>query len=84
MENKNEGKDNKIILGGFNRTMDKMDRYGGNETQRLYRCCSYYTLNVDNSLRIYGEGRTQIPLGSPAMIGRSFGKDPGLTGIYLY
>ena len=29
MENKNEGNENKIILGDFNCTMDKMDRYGG-------------------------------------------------------
>ena len=28
MENKNEGNENKIILGDFNCTMDKMDRYG--------------------------------------------------------
>ena len=37
MENKNEGNGNKIILGGFTCTIDKMDRYGGNKTQRLYR-----------------------------------------------
>ena len=30
MENKNEENKNKIILGDFNCTMDKMDRYGGN------------------------------------------------------
>ena len=35
MENKNEGNENKIILGDFNCTMDKMDRYGGNKTQTL-------------------------------------------------
>ena len=69
MENKNERNESKIILGDFNCTMDKMDRYGGNKTQRLYRCCSYYSLNVDNGLRIYGEGRTQIPLNSLAEIG---------------
>ena len=40
MENKCEGNENKIILGDFNITMDKMDRDGGNKTQRLYRCCS--------------------------------------------
>ena len=32
MENKNEGNENKIILGDFNCSMDKMDRYGGNKT----------------------------------------------------
>ena len=57
MENKNDGNENKVILGDFNCTMDKMDRYDGNKTQRLYRCCFYYALNVDNDLRIYGEGR---------------------------
>ena len=69
MENKNGGNENKIILGDLNCTMDKMDRYGGNKTQRIYKCCSNYALTVDNGLRIYGEGRTQIPLSSPAMIG---------------
>ena len=34
MENKCEGNKNKIILGDFNITMDKMDRNGGNETCR--------------------------------------------------
>ena len=40
MENKCGGNENKIILGDFNITMDKMDRNGVNKTQRLYRCCS--------------------------------------------
>ena len=69
MENKNEGNESKIILGDFNCTMDKMDRYSENKTQRLYRCCSNHALIVDNGLRMYDEGRTQIPLSSPAMIG---------------
>ena len=69
MENKSEENKKIIILGDFNCTMDKMDRYGGNKTQRFYRWCSYYALNVDNGLRICGEGRTQIPLSSPTMIG---------------
>ena len=30
MENKNEGNENKIILGDFNCTMDKMERDGRN------------------------------------------------------
>ena len=51
MENKNEGNESKIILGDFNCTMDKMDRYGGNK----------WTGMVDNRLRIYGEERSQIP-----------------------
>ena len=69
MGNKSEGNGNKIILGDFNCTMDKMDRYDGNKTQRLYRCCSNYAVIVDNGLRIYEEGITQILLNSPAMIG---------------
>ena len=40
MEHKCERNENKIILGDFNIAMDKMDRDGGNKTQRLYRCCS--------------------------------------------
>ena len=35
MENKNEGNENKIILGDFNCTFDKVDRYGENKTQTL-------------------------------------------------
>ena len=35
MENKDEGNENKIILGDFNYTKDKMGRYGGNKTQIL-------------------------------------------------
>ena len=58
MESKSKGSENKIILGDFNCTMDKMDRYDGNKTQRLYRCCSNYALIMDECLRIYGEGRT--------------------------
>ena len=48
MKNKNEGNENKIILGDFNSTIDKMSRYSGNKTQKLYRCCSNYALIVDN------------------------------------
>ena len=69
MKNKNEGNENKITLGDFNCPMGKMDKYGGNKTQRLYRCYSKYALIVDNGLRIYREERTQILLSSPAMIG---------------
>ena len=44
MQNKNEGNENKIILGGLNCTMDKIDRDDENKTQRLCRCCSNYAL----------------------------------------
>ena len=33
----NEGSENEIPLGDFNITIDKMDRDGGNKTQRLCR-----------------------------------------------
>ena len=36
-----------------NCTMDKMDRDGGNKTQRIFRCCSNYVLSkliLDNGL----------------------------------
>ena len=52
MENKNEGSENKIILGDFNCTMDKMERNGRNKT--LYRCHFNYALSkliVDNALK---------------------------------
>ena len=54
MQNKNEGNENKKILGDLNCTMYKIDRDGENKTQRLYRCCSNYArskLIVDNGLQ---------------------------------
>ena len=79
MENKNEGNENKIILGDFNCTMDKMDRDGENKTQRLYRCCSNYALSKlikDNGL---GDLWRRENPDSPefTLYDRSFGKDPG-------
>ena len=53
MQNKIEGNEKKVMLGALNCTMDKIDRVGENETQRLYRCCSNYALSkltVDNGL----------------------------------
>ena len=52
MENKNEESENKIILGDFNCTTDKMERDCGNKIQ-LYRCRFNYALSkliVDNGL----------------------------------
>ena len=77
MENKNEGNENKIILGDFYCTMNKMD--GDNKTQRIYRCCSNYALSkliVDIGLE--GLWRRENP-DSPEFIryDRSFGKDSG-------
>ena len=34
---KNDENENKLLLGDFNCTMDKINRDGGNKTQRLYR-----------------------------------------------
>ena len=51
--NINKGNENKIILGDFHCTMDKMDRDGGNKTQIIYRCLSNDDLpkrNVNNML----------------------------------
>ena len=45
MQNKNEGNENKIMLGALNCTMDKIDRDDENKTQRLFRCCSNYALS---------------------------------------
>ena len=62
-----EIKKKKKILGDFNCAMNKIDRCGGNKLQSFYKCFSNYALIEDNGLRIYGEGRTQIPLSSPAI-----------------
>ena len=35
MENKSDRNENKLILGDFSCAMDKMDRDGGNKTQRF-------------------------------------------------
>ena len=83
MENKNEGNENKIILGDFNCAMDRMDRHGGNKTWRLYKCYSNYVLIVDNGLRVYGEGRTQIPPSSHTLIG-PLARNQDRQGLYWY
>ena len=79
MENKTEGNENKIILGDFNCTMDKMDRDGENKTQRLYRCCSNYSLSkfiVDNGLEdLWRRENPYFP--KFTRYDRSFGKDSG-------
>ena len=79
MQNKNEENENKIMLGGLNCTMDKIDRDGENKTQRLYRCCSNYALSkliMDNGLEDLR--RSENP-DSPEFTccNRSFAKDPG-------
>ena len=85
IQNKDEGNENKIIIGDLNCTMDKIDRDGENKTQRLYRCCSNYALSkliVDNGLEDLW--RRENP-DSPEFTcyDRSFAKDPGYTGSIL-
>ena len=78
MQNKNEGSENKIILGDLNCTMDKIGRDGENKTQRLYRCCSSYALSkliVDN--RLEDLRRRENPDSPEFSYHRSFTKDPG-------
>ena len=79
LQNKNEGNENKIMLGDLRGTMDKIERDGENKTQRLYRCCSNYALSkliVDNGLEDLW--RRESP-DSPEFTcyDRSFAKDPG-------
>ena len=53
MENKNEGKKSKIILGDFNCSMDKMERDGRDKI--LFKCYFNYALSkliVDNGLEV--------------------------------
>ena len=53
MENKTKGNENKIIIGNFNCTLDKMDRDEGSKTQKCYRCHSNFALSkliMDNVL----------------------------------
>ena len=73
IENKNKGDQNKIKLEDFNCTINKTDRDGENKTKKNFigaapvmpRQNSWWIMG----LRIYGEGRTQISLSSPATIG---------------
>ena len=45
IENKTEGNENKIIIGDFNCTLEKIDRDEGNKTQKRYRCHSLFALS---------------------------------------
>ena len=71
MQNKNEGNENKIILGGLNCTMDKIDKDGENKTDFIgaVRIMPCETSSWIIGLRIYGEERTQILPSSTATIG---------------
>ena len=86
MENKNKGNENKIILEDFNCTMDKMDRDGENKHNDLTGPAPVMPCQNSSwitSLRIYGEGRTQIPLSSPATIG-PLARIQDRQGLYWY
>ena len=70
MENKNKGNENEIILEDFNcikwTGMVKIKHKYFIGAAPVMPC---QTSSWIMSLRIYGEGRTQISLSSPAMIG---------------
>ena len=83
---KNEGNENKIMLGDLNCTVDKIDRNGENKTQRRYRCCSNYALYkliVDNWIEDLW--RREDPY-SPEFIcyDRSFAKDQYRPSILIF
>ena len=86
MENKNKGNENKTILEDFNCTMDIMDRDGEKKQKDFIGVTP--VMPCQNSswimgLRIYGEGRTQIPLSSPATIG-PLARIQDRQGLYWY
>ena len=67
MQNKNEGNENKIIIGDLNCTMDKIDRDGENKAQTLLIdfIGAVPVMPCLNSswimgLRIYGEGELRF------------------------
>ena len=84
MQNKNDGNENKIILGDLNCDMDKIDK-DSKKTPRLYRCCFIYPLSkiiVDNGLEdLWRREKSDSP--KFTIYDRSFGKDPGETGSIL-
>ena len=71
MKNKNKGNENKIILEDFICTVDKINRMVKIKQKDFIGAAP--VMPCQNSsrimgLRFYGEGRTQIPLSSPATI----------------
>ena len=68
MKNKNERNENKVMIGNFNCTTDKMERDGGNKTLYVISIMPCQNSSWIMDWRIYGEGRTQIPLSSPTRI----------------
>ena len=86
MQNKNEGNENKIMLGVLNCTMDKIDRVGENKTQRLYRCCSTYALSkltVDNGFEDLWGSENSDP-NEFISYDRSFAKDQYIPSILIF
>ena len=86
MENKNNGTGDKMILGYFGCTMDKMDRDGGNKIQRIYRCCSNYSLSkpiVDNRVKHLWK-RKNLDSSEFAYYDRSSGTIFRIGGVYVY
>ena len=82
MENKKEGNENKLILGDFNCTMDKMERNSRNKT--LYKYHFNYGLSkliVDNGLE--GLGRRENPNSSEfTCYNRSSGTISAIGRVY--
>ena len=56
--------------------MDEMDRYGGNKTKRLDKCCSNYALILDNGLEVLWR-RENPDFSEFNRYDRSFCKNPG-------
>ena len=53
IETRTEGNENKILLGDFNCTLDRMERDEGKKTRKNYRCHSTFALSkivLDNGL----------------------------------
>ena len=76
-EKKNKGNESKIILEDFNCTVVKMDTDGAAPVMP-YQISSWIM-----AMRIYGEGRTQIPLSSPTTIGTLI-RIQDRQGLYWY
>ena len=86
MENKNKGSENKITLEDFNCTMDKMVRMVKIKYRDFIGAVPVMPCQNSSSimhLRIYGEGKTQILLSSPAATG-PLARIQDRRGLYWY
>ena len=82
IENKNEGNENKMILGDFNCAMYKIERDGWNKT--LYRYCFSYALSkltMDNRLEDLWKKKNPDSSGFTSY-DRSSGTRSGIDGVY--